>query len=70
MAATTVGGMLAADTSRLPAEQRARVLIDAQLAAARWVVRNKGRVNLFVGLGLAVREVTMAPGHGRVDYLL
>ena len=55
---------------RLPAEQRARVLIDSQLAAAGWAVQDKGQVNLFAGTGVAVREVVMAPGHGRVDYLL
>ena len=56
--------------ARLPAEQRARALIDAQLAAAGWIVQDKGQVNLFAGTGVAVREVVMAPGHGRVDYLL
>lgn len=70
VAATTVGGMLVEDASRLPAEQRARILIDAQLDAAGWVVQDKGQVNLFAGPGVAVREVVMAPGHGRVDYLL
>ncbi len=58
------------DAPRLPAEQRARVLIDAQLVAASWVVQDKGQVNLFAGPGVAVREVVMAPGHGRIDYLL
>lgn len=70
VAATTVGGMLVEDASRLPAEQRARILIDAQLVAAGWVVQDKGQLNLFAGPGVAVREVVMAPGHGRVDYLL
>ena len=27
-------------------------------------------LNLFAGHGIAVREVIMAPGHGRADYLL
>lgn len=58
------------DASRLPAEQRARVLIDSQLTAAGWNVQSKGQVNLFAGPGVAVREVVMTPGHGRVDYLL
>lgn len=57
------------DASRLAAEQRARVLIDAQLTAAGWSVQSKGELNLYRG-GVAVREVVMAAGHGRVDYLL
>ncbi|MGW9467370.1 type I restriction endonuclease subunit R [Cellulosimicrobium funkei] len=58
------------DASRLPAEQRARVLIDAQLQAAGWFVQDGKALNLFAGTGVAVREVVMAQGHGRVDYLL
>lgn len=55
---------------QLAAEQRARVQIDAQLRAAGWDVQNVKDLNLFAGLGIAVRESIMAPGHGRVDYLL
>ncbi len=55
---------------RLPAEARARVLIDAQLAAAGWVVQDRRDLNLFAGVGVAVREFTLAPSHGRADYLL
>lgn len=62
--------MTTSDESRLPAEARARVLIDAQLQAAGWAVQDGGALNLFVGQGIAVREMVMAPGHGRVDYLL
>ena len=58
------------DASRLPAEQRARLLIDNQLAAAGWLVQDRKDVSLFAGSGIAVREVVMAAGHGRVDYLL
>ena len=58
------------DDVRLAAEQRARVLIDGQLSAAGWVVQDRQQMNLFAGQGVAVREVVMAPGHGRVDYLL
>lgn len=54
----------------LPAEARARRLIDEQLAQAGWVVQDKENLNLFAGQGVAVREVVMKPGHGRVDYLL
>lgn len=55
---------------RLAAEQRARVLIDQQLAAAGWAVQDKRDLNLFAAQGVAVRESTMAAGHGRADYLL
>ena len=56
--------------TRLPAEARARVLIDRQLEAAGWVVQDGKHLNLFAGPGIAVREVVMAKGHGRADYLL
>ena len=55
---------------KLAAGQRARVLIDSQLVAAGWTVQDLNELNLFIGPGVAVREVIMAPGHGRVDYLL
>ncbi|HET6825087.1 MAG TPA: DEAD/DEAH box helicase, partial [Amnibacterium sp.] len=58
------------EQSRLAAEQRARVRIDAQLEAAGWAVQDRAQMNLFAADGVAVREVVMAPGHGRVDYLL
>ncbi len=54
----------------LAAEARARVLIDQQLVQAGWKVQDKKNLNLFAGHGVAVREVVMKPGHGRVDYLL
>lgn len=56
--------------SVLPAETRARVRIDQQLTQAGWKVQDKKDLNLFAGQGIAVREVVMKPGHGRVDYLL
>ena len=46
------------------------VLIDQQLADAGWLVQDRKHINLFAGLGIAVREMIMAKGHGRVDYLL
>ena len=58
------------DDVRLAAEQRARVLIDGQLSDAGWVVQDRRKMNLFAGQGVAVREVVMASGHGRADYLL
>ena len=45
-------------------------LLDTQWQAAGWAVQDGGALNLFAGQGVAVREVVMAPGHGRVDYLL
>jgi hypothetical protein len=58
------------DEDRLAAEQRARVLIDRQLTDAGWVVQDRKDLNLFAGQGIAVREVIMAKGYGRADYLL
>src|SRR5665811_2140460 len=58
------------DEERLAAEQRARVLIDRQLTGAGWVVQDRRDLNLFAGQGGSVREVIMAKGHGRADYLL
>lgn len=53
------------DSVRLAAEQRARVLIDRQLAAAGWAVQDKKNLNLFAAQGVAVRESVMSSGHGR-----
>ena len=58
------------DDVRLTAEQRARAMIDRQLAAAGWHVQDRDQLNLYAGTGVAVREAIMAPGHGRADYLL
>ncbi len=58
------------DTAYVAAEQRARMLIDRQLAAAGWNVQDRSAMNLFACDGVAVRESIMAPGHGRADYLL
>ncbi|WP_202869113.1 DEAD/DEAH box helicase family protein [Kribbella antibiotica] len=61
---------VADESGRVAAEQRARFMIDRQLDAAGWVVQDKKDLNLFAGQGIAVREVVMKAGHGRVDYLL
>jgi type I restriction enzyme R subunit len=58
------------DDRRLPAEQRARALIDRQLTDAGWSVQDNTSLNLFGPQGVARREATMAAGHGRADYLL
>jgi hypothetical protein len=54
----------------LHAEQRARVRIDAQLAAAGWHVRDMNQLDLINHPHSAVREVIMKSGSGRADYLL
>ena len=58
------------EASRLAAEARARVLVDRQLADAGWSVQDSRSLNLCAAQGVARREATMAPGHGRADYLL
>ncbi len=55
-------------TGGLPAEARARLVIDAQLERAGWVIQSRDELNLSAARGVAVREVPM--GDGRVDYLL
>src|SRR5450756_246354 len=54
----------------LTPEQRARVLIDAQLTAAGWCVCDSAALDLIHHPHAAVREVRMKRGHGQVDYLL
>jgi len=56
--------------SALAAEARARVLIDAQLEAAGWLVQDTKQLNLSAGTSVARREAVMAVGHGRADYLM
>lgn len=51
-------------------EQRARVKIDEALTASGWIVQDRDRMNLAAGKGVAVREFTLASGHGTADYLL
>ncbi|MGQ0848374.1 MAG: type I restriction endonuclease subunit R, partial [Actinomycetota bacterium] len=53
-----------------PAEGKARDEIDQKLVAAGWAVQTRPGLNLYEGRGQAVREFTLKPGHGRVDYLL
>jgi hypothetical protein len=52
----------------LAPEQRARRLIDAQLAAAGWILQDRDEINLGAELGVAVREYPMSAGP--CDYLL
>jgi len=53
---------------RLLPEQQARVRIDAMLDAAGWVVQDYRAVNLYAGLGVAVRE--LVTDAGPADYVL
>ena len=62
-------GSIAAE-DYLAREARARMAIDTMLGLGGWVVQDPNRVNLAAGLGVAVREFVLAPGHGRADYLL
>src|SRR5262245_22756175 len=58
------------DFAYMPAEGRARAVIDRQLIEAGWHVQDRNQTNLFAGQGVAVREAIMKKDHGRVDYLL
>ncbi len=51
-------------------EGQARVNIDRMLEQAGWVVQYRDAVNLYSGVGVAVREFGLKPGHGTADYLL
>ena len=51
-------------------EARARLEIDRQLVACGWKVQNHREMALGAGVGVAVREFPMAPGHGEADYVL
>lgn len=55
--------------SELP-EQKARRDIDADLAAAGWLVQDRDDLDLTAGRGIAVREFPMMSGFGFADYLL
>lgn len=54
----------------LSEEAKARVEIDALLAAAGWSVQNRDAANIHAARGVAIREFPLAPGHGFADYLL
>ena len=51
-------------------EQRARRVIDANLEAAGWLIRDLDDLDLSAARGIAVREFPMKPGFGSVDYVL
>lgn len=49
-------------------EQKAREIIDKKLEQSGWIVQDRKLLNLFAGLGVAVRE--FPTGTGPVDYAL
>lgn len=49
-------------------EQKAREIIDKKLEQSGWIVQDRKLLNLFAGLGVAVRE--FPTGTGSVDYAL
>ncbi len=51
-------------------EQKARRTIDANLAAAGWLVQERDDLDLTAGRGIAVCEFPLKPGFGFADYLL
>jgi type I restriction enzyme, R subunit len=57
-------------STSLNPEEQARVLIDAQLVAAGWVVQDREAIDLVNHIGVAVREVIMEKWAGRADYVL
>jgi type I restriction enzyme R subunit len=57
-----------AQGSKLLPEQQARVLIDAMLRAAGWVVQDYKDADIVAGPGVAIREVPTATGP--MDYML
>lgn len=59
--------MTAADEYLLP-EQKARVRIDEMLDRAGWVVQDYRSINLYAGVGVAVRELVTTAGPA--DYVL
>jgi hypothetical protein len=57
-------------SAKLSPEERARVLIDEQLAQAGWVVQDRKDIDLVNHVGVAVRETILKSVSGRADYLL
>lgn len=51
-------------------EEKARVVIDAMLQQAGWVVQDANRANLAAGRGVAIREFPLKLGYRFADYLL
>ena len=41
-------------------EERARETIDTKYAESGWIVESRGKLNLSVGFGVAIRELPIA----------
>jgi len=65
-----VTGYFSTMSDNLSPEERARVLIDAQLAQAGWSVQDRKQINLVNHTGVAVRETILKNVAGKADYLL
>ena len=63
-------GYFSTMSDNLSPEERARVLIDAQLAQAGWSVQDRKQINLVNHTGVAVRETILKNVAGKADYLL
>lgn len=57
-------------TANVTPEAAARIKIDQQLEQSGWVIQDPDEMNIFAARGVAVREVKLKKGHGKVDYLL
>lgn len=57
-------------TANVTPEAAARVEIDRQLEQSGWVIHDPDAMNIYAARGVAVREVKLKKGHGKVDYLL
>ena len=51
-------------------EEKARQAIDALLKRCGWEVQDREQLNLSAARGVAVREISLQPSRGKVDYLL
>jgi type I restriction enzyme, R subunit len=51
-------------------EEKARQSIDALLKCCGWEVQDREQLNLSAARGVAVREISLQSGRGKVDYLL
>ena len=49
-------------------EEKARIIVDAKLEQSGWIIQDLKQLNLFAGLGVAVREFPTSTGE--VDYAL
>jgi len=53
-------------TANLTPEAAARIEIDRQLEQSGWVIQEPDAMNIYAARGVAVREVKLKKGHGKV----